>query len=59
MFCDDLNGQIQGVGGRLQRERIRVYIWLTHDIVVQQKLTQHCEAILFQFFKKALYLHCF
>ena len=36
-----------GVGGRLKRERIYVYLQLIHD--VQQKLTQHCKAIIPQF----------
>ena len=38
-----------GVGGRLKRERIYVYLQLIH--VVQQKLTQHCKAIIPQFKK--------
>ena len=39
MFCDDLEGWNDGVGvgGRLQREGIYVYISLIH-VVVQQKL---------------------
>ena len=36
-----------GVGGRLEREGIYVYTWLIHN-VLQQKLTQHCTAIIFQ-----------
>ena len=52
MFCDDLEGwMVGGVGGRLQREGIYVYIELIH-FVVQQKLTQHCKAIILQFKKK-------
>ena len=39
-LCDDLE-RWDGVGGRLMREGIYVYIWLTH-IVAQQKLAQHC-----------------
>ena len=35
------------VGGRLKRERIYVYLWLTH-VVVQQKRIQHCKAIILQ-----------
>ena len=37
---------------RLQRERIYVYIWLIH-VVVQQKLIQHCKAIILQIKKEA------
>ena len=49
------------VGGRLNKEKIYVYIWLIH-VVVQQKLTQPCGAIILQlkiiFLKKALaFLH--
>ena len=36
-----------GVGGRLKREGIYVYTWLIHN-VLQQKVTQHCTAIIFQ-----------
>ena len=36
-----------GLGGRLSREGIYVYIWLIHD-VVQQKLAQHCKIIIVQ-----------
>ena len=51
MFCDDLEGwMVGGVGGRLQREGIYVYIELIH-FVVQQKLTQHCKAIILEFKK--------
>ena len=39
------------VDRRLNKEKIYVYIWLIH-IVVQQKLTQHCKAIIFQFKKE-------
>ena len=42
----------QGMGGRLDREGIYVYIWLIH-YVVQQKLTQHCKIIIVQFKKKS------
>ena len=38
-------------GGRFQREGIYVYIELTH-FIVQQKLTQHCKAIILQLKKK-------
>ena len=40
-----------GMEGRPKREGIYVYIKLIH-FVVQQKLTQHCEAIILQFFFK-------
>ena len=36
------------VGGRLKKEGLRVSVWLTH-VVLQQRLTQHCKAIIFQF----------
>ena len=39
------------VGGRLNKEKIYVYIWLIH-VVVQQKLTQYGKAIIFQFKKE-------
>ena len=39
-----------GVGGRLKKEEICVYIQLTH-VVVQQKLTQCCKAIILQWKK--------
>ena len=39
------------VGGRLKREGMYVYIWLI-NFVVQQKLAQHCEAIILQFKKR-------
>jgi len=38
-------GMGSGVRGRLKREGIYVYLQLIH-IVAQQKLTQHCRAIL-------------
>ena len=34
-----------GMGGRFKREGIYVYIQLIH-FIVQQKLTQHCKAII-------------
>ena len=37
------------MGGRLKREGIYVYIQLIY-FVVQQKLTQHCKAVVLQFF---------
>ena len=36
-----------GGGGELKREEIYVYLWLIH-VVVQQKATQHCKAIILQ-----------
>ena len=51
MLCDDLEVWDEGwVGGRLKRKRIYVYLQLIH-VVVQQKLTQHCKAIILQFKK--------
>ena len=43
MLCDDLEVWDGGVGGRLKREGLRVYVDLIHA-VVQQKLTQHSKA---------------
>ena len=40
-------------GGRFKREQIHAYLWLIDD-VVQQKLTQHCKAIIFQY---KIYMH--
>ena len=43
-----MGGMGEGVGGgRSKREEIYVYIQLIH-FIVQQKLTQHCKAIIFQ-----------
>ena len=46
-----------GLGGRLKKEGICVYLWLIH-VVLRQKPTQHCKAILLQlkieFLKKVL-----
>ena len=48
---DDLDGRVGGeggdVGGRSKREGIHVDIQLIH-CVIQQKLTQHCKAIILQ-----------
>ena len=38
-LCDDLEGWDGGVGGRLKREGIYVYLLLVH-FIIQQKLTQ-------------------
>ena len=40
-----------GVRGRLKREEICLYLWLIH-IVVRQKPTQYCKAIILQLIKK-------
>ena len=48
MLCDDLEGWGGGrMGGRVKREGIYVYILLIH-VIVQQKLIQHCKAIILQ-----------
>ena len=47
MFCDDLEGWDEGVGGRLKREGMHVYKWLIH-LVVQQKQARHYKAIIHQ-----------
>ena len=54
MLYDDLEGwDRRGVGGRLKREELYVYIQLIHT-VKQQKLTQHFKAIILQLKKKKL-----
>ena len=45
------------VGGRTKREGIYVYIEQSH-LIVQQKLTQHCKAIILQFKKKSRDIVC-
>ena len=40
-----------GVGGRSKREGIYVYIQVIH-FIAQQKLTQHCKAIILRLKKK-------
>ena len=40
-------GKMGDVGGRLKKEEIYVSLQLIHN-VVQQKLTQHCKAIIYQ-----------
>ena len=47
MLCDDLEKGRWQVEGRLKRKGIHVYIELIH-IVVREKLTQHCKAIMLQ-----------
>ena len=52
MLCDDLEGWGGGgMGGRVEREGIYVYILLIH-VIVQQKLIQHCKAIILQLKKE-------
>ena len=36
-----------GVGGRFEREGTYIYLWLIR-VVVWQKATQHCKAIILQ-----------
>ena len=51
-LCDDLEGGWGGgVRGKSKREGTYVYLGLIH-FVVQQKLIQHCKAIILQFKKK-------
>ena len=45
MLCDDPSEGIGAMGGRLKGEGIYVYIQLIY-FVVQQKLLQHCKAIM-------------
>ena len=45
--CDDLDGWAEGSEGRLTREQKYVYLQLI-DLVIQQKLTQQCKAIILQ-----------
>ena len=47
MLCKDLGRWDGGVGRRSRREGIYVYVELIH-FIVQQKLTQHCKAIILQ-----------
>ena len=47
MLCSNLEGWNGRAGRRFTREGIYIYLWLIYD-VVQQKLTQHCKAIIFQ-----------
>ena len=46
IFLDSLDGWDGGVGVRSKRNGIYVYINLIY-VVVQQKWTQHCKAIIF------------
>jgi len=48
VLLDDLEGwDGEWVGGEFKREGIYAYIWLIH-VAVQQKLTQHCKAMILQ-----------
>ena len=53
MLCDDLDRRdgVEGWGGRSKREETHVYIQLIH-FIVQQKLTEHCKAIILQLKKE-------
>ena len=53
MLCDNLedrdsvDGWLAGVGREAQERRVYVYVWLI-EVVVQQKPTQYCKAIILQ-----------
>ena len=47
MLCDDLEDWDGDRGGRLKREGMHVYLQL-NNVVVLQKTTHHCKAIIFQ-----------
>ena len=48
MLCGNPGGWDEGsVGGISEKERIYVYIYMIH-LVVQQKVTQHCKAVILQ-----------
>ena len=49
VLCDNLEGWdgVEGWGERFKRDRTYVYLRLTH-IVVWQKPTQHCKAVILQ-----------
>ena len=49
MICDDLEGWDGRAEGRLKKEGLYVYLQLIH-VFIQQKLTQHCKARIFQSF---------
>ena len=62
MLCDNLEGGIGwDVQGRFKMEGTYVYLWLIR-VVIQQKPTQYCKAIIFQLkinkFLKVLFLSC-
>ena len=56
MLYDDLEECDEGVGGRLKREGIYVYLQLIL-IIVQLELTQHCKAIILKL-KKEIFFSC-
>ena len=48
MLCYDLEGRDGEEGSRrFRREGVYVHVWLIH-VVIQQKLMQHCKAIILQ-----------
>ena len=52
MLCDDPDGWDEGsVGRRSRMKGMYIYIHLANSLHCT-KLTQHCKAIIFQFFKK-------
>ena len=51
MLCDDLEGWDGGLGGKLKREEIYVFLRLIH-VVVQQKLAQQIVMQLYSNLKK-------
>ena len=46
VLCAEQRGEIETTGGRAKREKIYVYLRLIDD-VIQDKLAQHCKAIIF------------
>ena len=48
MLSDEREAWDVGAGREVQEAGMYVHIWLIH-IVVQQKITQHCKAIIVQF----------
>ena len=55
MLCDDPGGGKVARKGGSRRRSLYVYLRLIH-IVVQQKLTQHCKAIILRL-KRKLYIY--
>ena len=53
VLCDAPDGWDGKMRGRLQREGTDVYLRLIH-VAIQQKPTQHCEAIILQFKRKRI-----
>ena len=56
MVCDDLDGWDGGNGGPSRRRGGGICIHIAIHFTVQQELTQHDKAIIFQF-KKRVVLH--